>query len=175
MVLKQNQYISFDTPLVKQWFFGSGVGRYHMVCTKYFPLMIPFQWNVSNETEMFFPFYEETGYIRVQCSRTFCETDKRTSITVWSRYGMCIDINECAANLEICDVGTETCVNLPGRHKCICRWGFTWSAHQRSCVRDEAVNRANIRLVVTADTLNLMGFVHGLRFFHGLQTHQLQT
>lgn len=64
-----------------------------------------------------------------------------------NRYGICIDINECSDDLEICNVTSETCINLPGRYKCICRWGFMWSMGQGICVPDMAVERAEIRLV----------------------------
>lgn len=63
------------------------------------------------------------------------------------RYGTCVDVDECSARSETCDAESETCVNLPGRYKCICRWGFMWSADQRICVPDAAVKRAEIRLV----------------------------
>lgn len=64
------------------------------------------------------------------------------------RYGMCVDVNECAADPEACDGESETCVNLPGRHRCMCRWGFAWSPDRRRCVPDAAVKRAEIRSVI---------------------------
>jgi len=60
---------------------------------------------------------------------------------------MCIDINECIKNLDLCDNKSETCINLPGRYKCICRWGFQWSTEQQICVPDMLVKSAEIRLV----------------------------
>lgn len=63
------------------------------------------------------------------------------------RYGMCVDVNECAADPEACDRESETCVNLPGRHRCMCRWGFAWSPDRQRCVPDAAVKRAEIRSV----------------------------
>lgn len=71
------------------------------------------------------------------------------------RYGMCIDANECSDNFEICNTISETCINLPGRYKCICRWGFVWSIGQGICVPDMVVKRAEIRLVT--GTLSLVG------------------
>lgn len=64
-----------------------------------------------------------------------------------TRYGTCVDVNECTAHSETCDVESETCVNLPGRYKCICRWGYMWSADRQICIADVAVKRAEIRLV----------------------------
>jgi len=60
---------------------------------------------------------------------------------------MCIDINECIKNLDLCDNKSETCINLPGHYKCICRWGFQWSTEQQICVPDMLVKSALIRLV----------------------------
>ncbi|VVC30461.1 EGF-like calcium-binding domain [Cinara cedri] len=68
-----------------------------------------------------------------------------------SRYGACIDINECATVSDICDKNSEICINLRGHHKCICRWGFTWSTDQRICVTDTAVKRAEIRFASRND------------------------
>jgi hypothetical protein len=67
-----------------------------------------------------------------------------------NRYGTCVDVNECTAHARgACDVESEICVNLPGRYKCVCRWGYTLSAvaDRRVCVPDAAVKRAEIRLV----------------------------
>lgn len=68
-------------------------------------------------------------------------------IVLFLRYGTCIDVNECEAGSHICDVKSETCINLPGRYKCICRWGFMWLADQGICVPDEVVRKAEIRSV----------------------------
>uniref|UniRef100_A0A2S2PH35 Nidogen-2 n=1 Tax=Schizaphis graminum TaxID=13262 RepID=A0A2S2PH35_SCHGA len=65
---------------------------------------------------------------------------------------MCIDINECMKNVDLCDIKTETCINLPGRYKCICRWGFQWSTEQQICVPDMLVKSAEIRFVCHSTT-----------------------
>lgn len=47
--------------------------------------------------------------------------------TVWdSRFGICIDIDECLAEVHDCDPLREACVNTFGGHQCACRWGYTW-------------------------------------------------
>ncbi|XP_050521320.1 fibrillin-2-like isoform X2 [Daktulosphaira vitifoliae] len=62
-----------------------------------------------------------------------------------SRYGMCIDVNECSDGLQKCDDKSETCINLPGRYKCICRWGYMWIDDEQACVVDISVKNAEIR------------------------------
>lgn len=66
----------------------------------------------------------------------------------FSRYSMCIDVNECTKKFDLCDNKSETCINLPGHHKCICRWGFQWSTEQQICIPDMLVKSAEIRLVI---------------------------
>lgn len=44
---------------------------------------------------------------------------------VWdSRYGMCVDIDECLTGIHGCDPLREACVNLQGTYECVCRWGY---------------------------------------------------
>lgn len=44
---------------------------------------------------------------------------------VWdSRYGMCVDIDECLTGIHECDPLREACVNLVGTYECACRWGY---------------------------------------------------
>lgn len=44
---------------------------------------------------------------------------------VWdSRYGICVDVDECLTGIHECDPLREACVNLVGTYECACRWGF---------------------------------------------------
>lgn len=44
---------------------------------------------------------------------------------VWdSRYGMCVDIDECLTGIHECDPLGEACINLKGTYECVCRWGY---------------------------------------------------
>ncbi|XP_031342343.1 uncharacterized protein LOC116170241 [Photinus pyralis] len=50
-----------------------------------------------------------------------------------SKYGMCVDIDECSSALHNCNSEREACVNLPGSFRCACRWGFIWNADNKMC------------------------------------------
>lgn len=92
--------------------------------------------------------------IRVQNMFLHCKiylANKNTRIHnnkyIFIRYGICVDVDECVTGSDTCDRKSETCMNLPGRFKCICRWGFMWSTNDRTCVPDVTVKNAEIRLV----------------------------
>ncbi|XP_014480163.1 PREDICTED: uncharacterized protein LOC106747286 [Dinoponera quadriceps] len=52
-----------------------------------------------------------------------------------SRFGMCIDVNECARGTHNCTLNAgESCFNLPGRYACICRLGYVYSPEMKRCV-----------------------------------------
>lgn len=42
-----------------------------------------------------------------------------------SRYGMCVDVDECLNEVHECDPDREACVNLQGSFECACRWGYS--------------------------------------------------
>lgn len=50
-----------------------------------------------------------------------------------SKYGMCVDVDECLSGLHGCSPVGEACVNLPGSFKCACRWGYGWNAIRKVC------------------------------------------
>lgn len=56
-----------------------------------------------------------------------------------SRYGLCIDVDECGGNAHGCDNNTEICVNLPGSFECACRWGYAWNADENKCAEHNAL------------------------------------
>lgn len=67
-----------------------------------------------------------------------CQCDKIGY--VWeSRYGICVDINECTTNAHDCDATTEVCLNLPGTYRCACNWGYVWNKKISRCSISEAL------------------------------------
>lgn len=56
-----------------------------------------------------------------------------------SRYGLCIDVDECSGNAHGCDNNTEICVNLPGSYECACRWGYAWNYDENKCTENNAL------------------------------------
>ncbi|KAF2881347.1 hypothetical protein ILUMI_24826 [Ignelater luminosus] len=50
-----------------------------------------------------------------------------------SKYGMCVDIDECLGGLHGCDPKREACVNLPGSFQCACRWGYARNSVNTLC------------------------------------------
>ncbi|XP_063216195.1 uncharacterized protein LOC134527441 [Bacillus rossius redtenbacheri] len=59
-----------------------------------------------------------------------------------SRFGLCVDVNECIRNLHSCDEKTQACFNTPGSFECICRWGFLYNKEQKQCVRNDLLMAA---------------------------------
>nr|XP_023012628.1 uncharacterized protein LOC111502717 isoform X1 [Leptinotarsa decemlineata] len=51
-----------------------------------------------------------------------------------SRYGICIDVNECTSKTHNCREESEACVNLPGGFRCVCRWGYIWIEKEKKCL-----------------------------------------
>ncbi|GJQ83488.1 hypothetical protein Trydic_g19280 [Trypoxylus dichotomus] len=56
-----------------------------------------------------------------------------------SRYGLCIDIDECGDNSHVCENKTEMCINLPGTHECACSWGYTFNVDENKCTESSAL------------------------------------
>ncbi|CAH1403823.1 unnamed protein product [Nezara viridula] len=54
--------------------------------------------------------------------------------TRWeSRFGLCVDINECEEGHHNCSEGFETCLNLKGSYRCCCAFGYYWNSNNGSC------------------------------------------
>ncbi|XP_071055696.1 uncharacterized protein [Onthophagus taurus] len=56
-----------------------------------------------------------------------------------SKYGICIDIDECCDKEYLCDNHTEICVNMPGSYNCACKWGFVWDKKTEKCIPNKAI------------------------------------
>ncbi|XP_015118958.1 uncharacterized protein LOC107042427 [Diachasma alloeum] len=51
-----------------------------------------------------------------------------------SRFGLCVDVNECTRGLHNCSFKDgQTCVNLPGSFDCLCQFGLVWNSDVRKC------------------------------------------
>lgn len=57
-----------------------------------------------------------------------------------SRYGLCIDVDECIVGHHLCRSESENCVNLPGSYRCACRWGYIWNSKKKQCVPSVALS-----------------------------------
>lgn len=79
--------------------------------------------------------------VTCQCSQTGYEWN--------SKYGICVDINECTRELHDCDDEKEICVNLPGSFKCSCNWGYVWNNETSTCNASPAM--ADIKKVKQHD------------------------
>lgn len=62
---------------------------------------------------------------------------KKPGFTWTSQFGMCVDINECLFEDNVCDDESEDCLNIPGSFKCICKWGFEFDKLSKRCVRND--------------------------------------
>ncbi|KAJ8921357.1 hypothetical protein NQ315_002972, partial [Exocentrus adspersus] len=56
-----------------------------------------------------------------------------------SRYGMCVDVDECTTGGHACHRKLEACVNLEGSFRCACKWGHVWSTKERKCTPSPAL------------------------------------
>ncbi|KAF5299301.1 hypothetical protein FQA39_LY02474 [Lamprigera yunnana] len=65
-----------------------------------------------------------------------------------SKYGMCIDIDECFRKMHNCSVTLKACVNLPGSFRCVCPWGFTQN-NNNICVANSAFQMIELHNVKT--------------------------
>lgn len=60
---------------------------------------------------------------------------------IWeSRYGTCVDVNECATAVHNCDDEREVCVNVAGSYRCVCNWGYVWNKEQAKCESSPALD-----------------------------------
>ncbi|KAK4881414.1 hypothetical protein RN001_004733 [Aquatica leii] len=57
-----------------------------------------------------------------------------------SKYGMCVDIDECLLGLHNCNPIREACVNLPGSFRCACRWGYVLNVFNKTCEASTYLN-----------------------------------
>lgn len=62
-----------------------------------------------------------------------------------SRYGLCVDIDECANGVHRCNLDQESCVNLPGEFQCTCKWGYIWHQETQKCVASSALSIIKLR------------------------------
>jgi hypothetical protein len=58
-----------------------------------------------------------------------------------SRFGLCVDVNECTRGTHNCTPDVESCLNLPGRHACICRLGNVYDAKEDRCVHSAKIEK----------------------------------
>lgn len=61
-----------------------------------------------------------------------------------SQFGMCVDLNECVTGENNCDQTTETCLNLPGTYKCICKWGYEYHKETNQCVQNNIFKKPTL-------------------------------
>ncbi|KAG5316660.1 NID2 protein, partial [Acromyrmex insinuator] len=50
-----------------------------------------------------------------------------------SRFGLCIDVNECVRGTHNCTQNAESCLNLPGYYVCVCRLGYIYNSEIGQC------------------------------------------
>ncbi|XP_024943819.1 uncharacterized protein LOC107270700 [Cephus cinctus] len=66
-----------------------------------------------------------------------------------SRFGLCVDVNECAQSQHNCsEEEGETCFNLPGRFACVCRLGYVYNDEKKSCVKSPSIEKTLRDLVI---------------------------
>ncbi|CAD1476241.1 unnamed protein product, partial [Heterotrigona itama] len=52
-----------------------------------------------------------------------------------SRYGLCVDVNECTRGTHGCDVEqSEVCMNLAGGYECVCKFGYVYDEDRAECI-----------------------------------------
>lgn len=69
-----------------------------------------------------------------------------------SKYGMCVDVDECLDGLHSCDPEREACVNLEGSFRCACRWGYVWNSTKGFCETSKALDIINLQNKNTTDS-----------------------
>ncbi|XP_044258930.1 uncharacterized protein LOC123007610 [Tribolium madens] len=64
----------------------------------------------------------------------------------WSSfYGICVDIDECATGAHACNPEKETCLNLLGSFKCVCKWGHIFNKKSKTCEPSKALTHLMLR------------------------------
>ncbi|XP_077275500.1 uncharacterized protein LOC143904570 [Temnothorax americanus] len=58
-----------------------------------------------------------------------------------SRFGLCVDVNECVRGTHNCTRNSESCLNLPGHYACICRLGYIYNPETRQCIHSPDIDR----------------------------------
>lgn len=59
---------------------------------------------------------------------------------LWSsRYGICVDVNECVEGGHNCTGANQGCINTEGGFKCGCTWGHYWDAKNGTCLERGAL------------------------------------
>nr|XP_031838899.1 uncharacterized protein LOC116429754 [Nomia melanderi] len=60
-----------------------------------------------------------------------------------SRFGFCIDVNECTRKLHDCSLEDgETCFNMPGGYECVCKFGYAYDSELKACIVSSVVQEA---------------------------------
>lgn len=67
-----------------------------------------------------------------------------------SRYGICIDVDECSNESHKCKLESESCINLPGSYECVCRWGY--SLRNGRCEPSPALSIIKMHRIKSANT-----------------------
>ncbi|XP_029161312.1 uncharacterized protein LOC114933045 [Nylanderia fulva] len=58
-----------------------------------------------------------------------------------SRFGLCVDVNECIRGTHNCTLNEESCLNLPGHYACVCRLGYVYNQEMKRCVHSPDIDR----------------------------------
>ncbi|CAG9857817.1 unnamed protein product [Phyllotreta striolata] len=69
-----------------------------------------------------------------------------------SRYGICIDLDECLSKTHNCKPKVESCLNLPGSFRCICHWGYIWDEESHECLSSTALSMLKLKRKQTRKT-----------------------
>ncbi|XP_076627864.1 uncharacterized protein LOC143345036 [Colletes latitarsis] len=56
-----------------------------------------------------------------------------------SKFGICVDVNECTRGEHDCVSENEVCINMPGGYQCVCKFGYVYDPEQRSCILNSAM------------------------------------
>ncbi|XP_043277764.1 uncharacterized protein [Venturia canescens] len=60
-----------------------------------------------------------------------------------SRYGICVDVNECTRNLHDCNLEDgQICINQPGSYACVCGVGTVYNSETKNCEKDPIFEKA---------------------------------
>ncbi|KYN01335.1 Fibrillin-1 [Cyphomyrmex costatus] len=76
-----------------------------------------------------------------------------------SRFGLCVDVNECVRDTHNCTRGAESCLNLPGHFVCVCQLGYVYNSEIGQCVHSPDIDRVlkgYVEKPKAAETRNLL-------------------